>query len=134
VLLGLYLYQWSYDNAREDISRATVSQLHYYLDDLNREIEWMELQQFALLEDNELKKLALTWDVMTKVERHKSLMLVTEKLTTLKTNSPYIENINIHIPEINKTISALYGDVNLYEEYGAYLIEYKSNTIESLFN
>ncbi|MBO9599246.1 MAG: two-component sensor histidine kinase, partial [Cohnella sp.] len=62
ILLGLYLYNWSYKNASQDLSRATMSQLSDYLGDLKREIEWMEIQQFDLLEDADLNRLAVTWD------------------------------------------------------------------------
>ncbi|MFC5529477.1 sensor histidine kinase [Cohnella yongneupensis] len=106
ILLGMYLYNWSYRNASQDLSKATLSQLSDYLGDLNREIDWMEIQQFDLLEDSDLNKLALTWDMMDSVERRTSTNYLVHRLTTLKSSSAYIKDVDVHIRSINKTVSA----------------------------
>lgn len=107
ILLGIYLYNWSYNNASQDISRATATQLAYYLEDLNREVEWMELQQFDVLEDSELNKLAITWDTMTNVERKTGMNYLLHRLTSFKNSSAYIKDIYVHIRSIGKSVSAL---------------------------
>ncbi|MCM3632728.1 sensor histidine kinase [Paenibacillus camelliae] len=113
ILLGFYLYYWSYNNASEDISRATVTQLNYYLEDLNREVEWMELQQFDFIEDSELNKLAVTWEMMSSVELRSSLTYLLHRLTSFKNSSAYIKDINIHIGKNGKTISAVHSVLDL---------------------
>jgi len=105
-LLGLYLYNWSYNNSNHQISRNTVVQLTSYLEDLNREIEWMEIQQFDILQENELRKMALTWKIMDNVEKKSSMSYMLHRLTSVKNSSPYIKDIYIHIRSIDKTISA----------------------------
>ncbi|SDY92287.1 two-component system, sensor histidine kinase YesM [Evansella caseinilytica] len=109
ILLGLYLYTWSYNNAREEISRHTSIQLNSYLENLNREMEWMEGQQYDLLQENDLRKIALTWDTMDIVEKKSSLNYFVNRLTSIKNTSAYIKDIYIHIPTINKTLSALHA-------------------------
>ncbi|AOZ92660.1 sensor histidine kinase [Paenibacillus crassostreae] len=116
IMLGFYLYNWSYNNASDDISRATGTQLNYYLEDLDREIEWMELQQFDLVEDSELSKLAVTWGLMNSVERRQSLNYVLHRLTSFKNSSAYIKDINVHIYSISKTVSATNSVVDLDEQ------------------
>lgn len=106
ILLGFYLYNWSYKNASQDLSRATLSQLTDYLGDLKREIEWMEIQQFDLLEDGDLNRLAVTWDMMDNVERRTSMNYLVHRLTTLKTSSAYIKDVEVHIRSVGKTVSA----------------------------
>ncbi|WP_372662525.1 sensor histidine kinase [Cohnella sp.] len=106
LLLGMYLYNWSYKNASQDLSRATLAQLSDYLGDLNREIEWMEIQQFDLLDDSDLNKLAVTWDMMDNVKRRASLNDLVHRLATFKNSSPYIKDINVHIRSIGKSVSA----------------------------
>jgi len=129
ILLGFYLYYWSYNNASEDISRATVTQLNYYLEDLNREIEWMELQQHDLLEDNELNKLGVTWELMSSVEQRESLTYLLHRLTSFKNSSSYIQDIKIHIDAIGKTISAQNAVVDLdrqhYEKLSSSMSKYR---------
>ncbi|WP_028610031.1 sensor histidine kinase [Paenibacillus harenae] len=106
ILLGVYLYNWSYKNASQDISRATVKQLTYYLEGLNRELEWMELQQFDIMDDSELNKLAVTWEMMDNAERRSSLNDLLHRLTSFQNSSPYIKDIYVHIRSIDKTVSA----------------------------
>ena len=106
ILLGLYLYNWSYKNASQDLSRATVAQLSNYLKDLNREIEWIEIQQFDLLDDNELNKLAFTWAVMDNVDKRAAMDYLVHRLTAFKSSCNYIKDINVQIVPIKKAISA----------------------------
>ena len=127
-MLGFYLYNWSYNNASDDISRATVTQLNYYLEDLDREVEWMELQQFDLVEDGELSKLAVTWDMFSNVERRESLNYVLHRLTSFKNSSAYIKDINVHIYSISKTVSATNSVVDLDEQiYTQLIANYSKN-------
>lgn len=102
VMLGLYLYYWSYNNARNDISSATRTQLTYYLKDLNREVEWIEMQQYDLLKDNKIVKLAVTWELMNSVERRENLNYVLHKISIMKNSSKYIQDVKVHIPSIQK--------------------------------
>ncbi len=106
ILLGLYLYNWSYKNASQDLSRATLAQLTNYMKDLNREIEWMEIQQYDILDDNELHRLAVTWEMMDAVERRSTLNYVVHRLTSFKSSSAYIKDISIHLRPIRKSVSA----------------------------
>lgn len=106
LMLGMYLYNWSYSNASRDLSKATMAQLNDYLGDLNREMEWMENQQFAILEDRDLNKLAVAWEMMDNVERRANLNRLVNRLTTIKNSSAYIRDIEVHIRSINRSVSA----------------------------
>lgn len=104
--LGVYLYHWSAKNAREEISRATTTQLSYYMEDLNREIEWLEIQQYDLVQDNELNQLAVAWEKMNGVERTAGMNYLIQRLTSIKNSSPYIKDVYVHLHSIRKTVSA----------------------------
>src|SRR5690554_5853284 len=69
VMLSVYLYNWSYENAREEISRSTEMRLASYLQELNREVGWLELQMFDLLEDSEINRITVSWELMDDVQR-----------------------------------------------------------------
>lgn len=133
IILGLYLYNWSYNNASKDISRATVTQLNYYLEDLEREIEWMELQQFDLVEDGELSKLAVTWGKLSNVERRASMNYLLHRLTSFKNSSAFIKDINVHIYSISKTISAMNSVIELDEQAYTQLIANVSKNRDRLY-
>lgn len=118
IFLGIYLYYWSYQNASLEISRNTQAQLSSYLDDLNREIEWMELQQYDFLQDGELNRMALTWEMMNSVERKASLNYLLPRLVSIKNSNAYIKDVYIHLRTIDRTITAMTGinefNVNRY--------------------
>lgn len=105
ILLGLYLYQWSYKNASQDISRATAKQLNYYLGTLDREVEWIELQLFDMVEDSGLNTLSVTWDFIDNADKRSELSRLLQRMTSVQNSSPYIKDIYIHIRSINKTLS-----------------------------
>lgn len=115
ILLGVYLYNWSYKNASQEISRATLTQMNYYLEDVNREMEWLEIQQYDLLQDNDLNKLAITWEMMDSIERTSGMNYLKHRLTSIKNSSPYIKDVFIHLQTIRKTVSAA-RDVNDFDE------------------
>lgn len=105
ILLGGYLYNWSYNNASDEISRSNMAQLSTYLEDLNREIEWLEIQQYDILQESELNRLAVTWELMDSVDKKKSINYLLHRLTSIKSNSAYVKDIYVHVPAINKMLS-----------------------------
>ncbi|MEK5059115.1 sensor histidine kinase [Paenibacillus sp. FSL H7-0326] len=109
ILLGVYLYNWSYDNASQEISLSAERGLNQYVVELKREMEWIELQQFNIAEDRKLNTLAILWDIMDQVERRDTLNYLTERLAAFKNSSAYIKNVNIHIPAVGKSISSTMG-------------------------
>ncbi|KAB8131008.1 two-component sensor histidine kinase [Gracilibacillus oryzae] len=113
IILGIYLYNWSYNNASHEIARNSINQLTTYLEDLNREIEWLEIQQYDILQESKLKEIAFTWDTMDNIERKSSVHDILHRLTSIKNTNTYIKDIFIHIPSIDKTISA----VNAVQEF-----------------
>lgn len=106
IVLGIYLYNWSYKNAVQEISRNKSAQLASYLQDLNREIEWLEVQQFDMLQESRLHKIAVIWDMMDNIERRENIQYLLNRLTSIQSSSAYIKDICVHIRTIGKTISA----------------------------
>lgn len=107
ILAGIGIYNWSYQNASEDLSRQTLAQLNYYLEDLHREIEWIEMQQVEFIENNELNKLAGTWEYMDSIEKRNSMNVVLQRLASLKNSSSFIKDVYIHIQTIDRSVSVL---------------------------
>ncbi|MEN0645246.1 histidine kinase [Alkalicoccobacillus gibsonii] len=116
ILLGLYLYNWSYNNASEEISKHKSVQLHTYLEQLDREIEWMEGQKYDLLHEDALRQIALIWDEMSGEEKSRHIHYITNRLTSITNNSSYIKDMYIHIPSISRSISALNGIDDFHHE------------------
>ncbi|ACT02893.1 sensor histidine kinase [Paenibacillus sp. JDR-2] len=109
ILLGVYLYNWSYANASNEISKNTTAQLSYYLEDLDHQIEWLEIQQYDILQDNDLNKLAVTWNLMDNADKKASIDYLLHRFTSIKNSSVYIKDIYVHVRTIQKTISSNNG-------------------------
>ncbi|WP_336790407.1 sensor histidine kinase [Paenibacillus sp. MMO-177] len=109
ILLGVYLYNWSYANASNEISKNTAAQLSYYLEDLDHQIEWLEIQQYDILQDNDLNKLAVTWNLMDNADKKANIDYLLHRFTSIKNSSVYIKDISVHIRTIEKTISSSNG-------------------------
>lgn len=106
---GAYLYHWIVQTAREDISKTAVSQLSFYMTDLENEIERMKLLEYSLLDDDDLNKLALTWERMDTIDRTNSMNSLIKRLFTVQNSSMYIEDVSVHIATIGRTMSANEG-------------------------
>jgi two-component system sensor histidine kinase YesM len=138
ILLGIYIYHWSIRTASEDISKTAISQISFYLNDLENEIDRMKLLQYGVLEDTDLNKLAITWETMGNIERMEKINSVLNRIITVQNSSNYILNVSAHIRPIAKSISALNGvgefDEERYEairaifgRQGTQLIEWKGD-------
>lgn len=124
-LLGIYIYHWGIRTASEDISKTAVSQISFYLNDLENEIERMKLLQYGFVEDTDLNNLAIIWESMGDIERMESINSVLGRAFTMQNSSDYILDVNVHIRAIGKTISAINGvkdfDEKRYEAMRALL-------------
>ncbi|GFZ75676.1 histidine kinase [Paenibacillus marchantiophytorum] len=109
LLFGVYLYNWIVHTASEDISKTAVSQLTFYVNDLEKEIERMKLLQFGVIEDEDLNELTLTWDTMDVFKRTEKINSLRKRLYAIQNSSPYIKNVSAHIYPIFKTISSANG-------------------------
>ncbi|UKS28109.1 histidine kinase [Paenibacillus sp. HWE-109] len=109
LLFGVYLYNWIVQTASEDISKTAVSQLTFYVNDLEKEIERMKLLQFGVIEDEDLNELTLTWDTMDVFKRTEKINALRKRLYAIQNSSPYIKNVSAHIYPIFKTISSANG-------------------------
>lgn len=114
ILLSLYLYTWSYNNASREISRVAELQLISYLEDLEREMTWLEMQMFNIMEDHDIHRSAVTWSLMDRVSQKDSLNYVLHRLAMIKNSSTLIRDVYVHLRPAGKTISALTG-INAFD-------------------
>ncbi|WP_245855766.1 sensor histidine kinase [Paenibacillus rigui] len=106
VSLGVYLYHWIVQTASEDISKTAVSQIAFYLTDLENELERMRLQQFGILEDEDLNELTLTWNSMDAFKRTEKINSLWKRLNAIQNSSMYIKNVSVDVFPISKSISS----------------------------
>ncbi|WP_216625610.1 sensor histidine kinase [Paenibacillus planticolens] len=118
ILFGVYLYHWIVQTASEDISKTAISQITFYLTDLENEVERMKLLQYGILEDEDLNEMSLTWDTMDVFKRTEKINSLRKRLYVIENSSTYIKNVSVHIYPLSKTISSATGprelDTNRY--------------------
>ena len=116
-LLGVYMYNWSINSTKEDISRSTLSQIDSYLIDLENEIERMKLLQYGALDDADINRLALLSKAMGVIEQMERINALWNRLYAIHNSSPLITDVRAHIYPIGKTITSTYGAEQLDNEY-----------------
>lgn len=104
-LFGIYIYNWIVQTAREDISKTSISQIEYYLSDMENEIERIKMLEYSLLEDDDLNGVAFKWETIGLIEQTVHINSLLKRLYTIENSSMYIKNVSVHIASIEKTIS-----------------------------
>jgi two-component system sensor histidine kinase YesM len=115
-MLGIYLYNWGLRTIKGEISKSTIAQVSFYLQDLEKEIERIKILQYDCLNDEYLNKLAIRWDVLSTYEKTESMRLLEQRLVIIKNSSRYIKNVSAHILPIKRTISTNRGVDDIYME------------------
>ena len=134
--LAIYIYNWGLCTVKNDISKSTISQVSYYLKSVEKKVEIIKILQYDCLNDEDLNKLAIRWQIMDKYDMNESMRRLQQKLVMINNSSYYIKNISVHILPIGKTISSNNGVDNInmqrfrkirvpYGAKGAQFISYK---------
>lgn len=135
-MMGIYIYYWGLRTVKDEISKSTTAQVSFYIQGLEKEIERIKILQYDCLNDENLNKLAIRWQVMDTYERIECMRRLQQRLAMIKNSSIYINDVSVHILPINKTISSNTGvDALDTEKYynirvpagfkGAQIISYK---------
>lgn len=103
------MYNWGLHTVKDEISKSTISQVSFYLEGLEKEIERIKILQYDCLNDQALNKLSIQWEIMNSYERAGSMSQIQQRLVSIKNSSAYIKNVSVHILPISKTISSNRG-------------------------
>ena len=135
-MLGLYIYQWGLNTVKKEIFQSTIAQSSFYLEGLENEIERIKILQYDCLNDENLNKLAVRWEIMEQHDIIESIRQLQQRLVTIRNSSEYIKNVGVDIYPIQRSISPDAGitdfDMEEYENIrvpagvkGAQIISYK---------
>lgn len=108
-ILGIFIYNWGLNTVKSEISKSTIAQASYYLEGLEKEVERIKILQYDCLNDMNLNKLAIRWEIMDNHDIIQSINQLHQRLVTIKNSSIYIKNVCVHILPIGKTISSNTG-------------------------
>ena len=97
------------NNMKSSIINSEHSKLEYFCGQFEKEISRILEIQKAYLNDADLQMLSIAAETMSNYRRQKSMKNVLEKFSVLQSSSEFVEDVTIHIPLINKSISTSKG-------------------------
>lgn len=115
-LLGIFMYFWGVNAVKTEISNSMVTQVSYYLNELEREVQSIKMLQYDCLSDENLRKLAIRGEIMNLYEKLESMKQLQQRLVTIRNSSPYIKDVTAHIKPIGKSVSANDSVVDIEED------------------
>ncbi len=90
---------------RNELLASSASNVHFYLSALETEIERiMQLEREYISSDDDFKKAGVIPESMDDYERVETIRRIENKLSILKSSSPYIQEIKIYFPKLGHTI------------------------------
>lgn len=108
-IFGINLYQWAANTVKVEITNSAMSQLDFYLGNLERDFDRIKLLQNNLLIDEDLNQLAYVPDSLDDIQKMKALLRLQQRLISIKNSNPYIQEVGVYIPSISKTVYAANG-------------------------
>ena len=82
--LGIFIYNSGLQVLRRELSNSMISQVSYYLDDLENGIQRIRMLQYELLNDTDINRMAAISQALTNIESRDSLFRIRNRLFAIK--------------------------------------------------
>ncbi|WP_341348485.1 histidine kinase [Paenibacillus sp. FSL H3-0469] len=105
-LSGLIMNQSGQEVVQKQISESMASRVHFYLTSLETELTRLTRLKLEYVNDDDLLLLATVPDQLNDYERIRALLSAKNKLYLLKSSSPFVENVKLYIPSMDRSINA----------------------------
>lgn len=106
-ILSIVIYNWGIKTLREEISNSMITQVSFYLDGLEKEVQRIRTLQYDCVSDDNLNQLAAIPESLNDIERMQSILSLQQRLTAVKNSSVYINDVAALIPAVDRKISAI---------------------------
>lgn len=103
--LGIFMYNSGLEILRNELSNSMISQVSYYLDNLETEIRRIQKLQYELLNDNDINRMATISETLTNIEIRDAVLRIRNRLFAIKNSSKYIKSTAVLIPGAQKEIT-----------------------------
>lgn len=113
--IGIGAYQWGVSALKRELSGAQTSQMVYYLEKIEKEIQGLKLVQSETLYTEDIQALANSNEYLTDYERGYLLNKLQQRLSAIKNGSVYVENVTAYIPSIGRLVPAV-GSISEMQE------------------
>lgn len=125
--IGISIYNWGITTVKAEISNLKASQIAFYLDNLEKEIQRIKTQQSDCLLGDDLNRLANSQEFMDDYERGYYMLKLQQRLNAIKNSSVYIENAVAIIPSIHKNIQGA-GSIGDFQEEDLKMLKVNDNS------
>ena len=121
-ITSLMMNQSGQEYVKDQIIESMSSRIHFYLSSLDTEFARLARLKAEYITDDDLMALAASSQMLNDYERTKLILAVKSKLYLLKSSSPFVDNVKLFIPALNRSITANdYEDTIEQEELHAIL-------------
>ncbi len=104
--LNVTMNQASMGTIRTGIEDSLTSRVHFYNSTLVTDLKRVIQLKTEYLYDKDLMELSFIPEQMSDYQFAEAVLRIRTRLSLLETSSLYIENVNVHIPLIDRTISS----------------------------
>lgn len=108
--ISFMMNQSSKQLVEKQLSQAVQSQVHFYRSSLDTEISRLNQLKAEYANDSDFQRLATAANLMNDFERVQAILSVKNKLHLLKSSTPFVENVKVYIPLLDRSIIA--NDLN----------------------
>ncbi len=105
-ILSVVIYDLGISTLRKEISNSMISQLSFYRDSLENDINRVRALEVGLVNDSDLNRLAAIPESLSRIERMERILRVQQRLDAIKSSSKYIGDIYVMVPALKRTISS----------------------------
>ncbi len=112
-VLGFLEYNSAVQTVRREISGSMTAQVSFYMENLEKEIQRIRYLQYDLINDTDLNRLSAIPESMDDIGRMEAIINLQNRMDAIRNSSMYIRNVSVHIPAINRSLSA----VGLIDEF-----------------
>jgi two-component system sensor histidine kinase YesM len=105
-VLSIEIYNWAIQTQKQDISNTMLSQVNFYIDNLEKEIQRIKLLQYYCTGDVNLQQLSSVPESLDEYEKALSILQLQQHLQAIASSSSYIKSVSAYITSIDRVVSS----------------------------
>ncbi|WP_256758419.1 sensor histidine kinase [Cohnella sp. WQ 127256] len=105
-VLSIEIYQWAVQTQKQEISNTMLSQVNFYKENLEEEIQRIKLLQFYFTDDVNLQQLALVPESLDDYGKAQTILQLQQHLKSIASSSSYVLSASAYIPSVDRVITS----------------------------
>ncbi|MFD0712893.1 histidine kinase [Paenibacillus sp. GCM10027626] len=105
-VLSIEMYRWAIETQKQDISHTMLSQVNFYVESLEKEIQRIKLLLYYATDDINLQQLANVPESLDDFDKSVSILQLQQRLLAIASSSSYIKNTSAYIVSLDRVVSS----------------------------